>query len=78
MIKVVKRFSFNQNFVPWELSALAPGLYTLYKLCNFEMSSLKRSNFPQMSHGAFCRKVIDNLFEWFHAIEQDGCHADIW
>ena len=27
-IKVVKLFSYNQNFVPRELSALAPGLYT--------------------------------------------------
>ena len=24
-----------QNFVPWELSALAPRLYTCMKLCNF-------------------------------------------
>ena len=30
---------YNQNFVPWELSALAPGLYTCIKLCNFQMPS---------------------------------------
>ena len=28
MIKVVKHFGYNQNFVPRELSALGPGLYT--------------------------------------------------
>ena len=39
MIKAVKRFSCNQNFVPY---------------------------------GIFCQKGIDNLFEWFCAIEQDG------
>ena len=32
--------TYNQNFVPWELSALVPGLYTCIKLCNFWMSSL--------------------------------------
>ena len=35
------------------------------------------SNFHQISHGAFCQKGIDNLFDWFHTIEQDGCHARI-
>ena len=30
------------------------------------------SNFSQISQGAFCRNGIDNLFEWFRAIEQDG------
>ena len=35
MIKVVKPFSYNQNFVPWGLSALAPGLYTCIKLFFF-------------------------------------------
>ena len=35
VIKVVKHFSYNKNFVPWGLSALAPGLYTAIKLSNF-------------------------------------------
>ena len=35
MIKVVKCFSYNQNFVPWGLSALAPVFYTCIKLSNF-------------------------------------------
>ena len=35
VIKVVKHFSYNQNFVPLGLSTLAPGLYTCIKLCNF-------------------------------------------
>ena len=37
IIKVVKLFShsYSQNFVPLGLSALAPGLYTCVKLCNF-------------------------------------------
>ena len=35
VIKVVKHFSYNQNFVPWGLFALATGLYTCTKLCNF-------------------------------------------
>ena len=35
VIKVVNHFSYNQNFVPWGLSALATGLYTCIKLCNF-------------------------------------------
>ena len=26
----------------------------------------------------FLLKGIDNFFEWFHAIEQDGCHAHIY
>ena len=34
MIKVIKRFSYSQNFVPWELSALDPGLHTYIKSCN--------------------------------------------
>ena len=34
-------------------------------------------NFHQILHGAFCRKGIENFFEWFRAIEQDGCHANI-
>ena len=28
MIKDIKLFSYNQNFAPWELSALASGVYT--------------------------------------------------
>ena len=32
----------------------------------------------QILRGAFCRKNIDNVFEWIHAIEQDGHHAHIW
>ena len=28
------------------------------------------SNFHQISHGAFCRNEIDNLFEWFRAIKK--------
>ena len=35
VIKVVKHFSYNQNFVPWGLSALATGLYSYIKLCDF-------------------------------------------
>ena len=38
MIEVLKHFSYNQNFVPRELSALATRLYTCIKLCNFKMS----------------------------------------
>ena len=37
--KIWHDFSYNQNFVPWGLSALAPGLYTCIKLCNLYMSS---------------------------------------
>ena len=33
MIKVVKRFTYNQNIVLWGLSVIAPGLYTCEKLC---------------------------------------------
>ena len=32
MYELLKRFSPNQNFVPWGLSTLAPGLYTCIKL----------------------------------------------
>ena len=35
MIKEIKHFIYNQKFVPWGLSALAHGLYTCIKLCNF-------------------------------------------
>ena len=31
MIKLLKYFSYNQNVVPWGLSALDPGLYTCIK-----------------------------------------------
>ena len=41
VIKVVKHFSYIQNFPPCGLSAIAPGLYTLIKLCNLMSSSLK-------------------------------------
>ena len=37
--ELFKLFSYNQNFVPWGLCALVPGLKTCIKLCNFEMSS---------------------------------------
>ena len=36
------------------------------------------SNFHQISHGIFWQKGMDNLFEWFHTIELEGRHADIW
>ena len=36
VIKVVKHFSYNKIFVYWGVSALAPGLYTCIKLCNFK------------------------------------------
>ena len=36
------------------------------------------SNFHQISHGAFCRKDIANLFKRFRAIEQDGRYVYIW
>ena len=39
---------------------------------------MRLSNFHQISHGAFCQKGIDNLFEWFRAIEQNGRNALIW
>ena len=35
MIKVVKHFRYNQNFIPCGLSSLASGLYTCIKLCNY-------------------------------------------
>ena len=35
LIKVVKYFSYSQNFVPCSLSVLALGLYTCIRLCNF-------------------------------------------
>ena len=35
MAKIVKHFSYNQNFVPWGLSALASGYIHVKKICNF-------------------------------------------
>ena len=35
VIKVVKHFSYNKNFVPWGLFAVATELYTFIKFCNF-------------------------------------------
>ena len=35
------------------------------------------TNFNKISHEAFCGRDIDNLFKWFHTIEQDGRHAQI-
>ena len=49
MIKVVKRFSYNQIVVPGGLSALASGLYTCIKSCNFLFFYL--AIFHQISHG---------------------------
>ena len=66
VIKVVKYFSYNQKFVPWRLSALALGLYTCIKLCNFKCllwNCLR--NFHQISHRGFCWKGIASLFKWF-------------
>ena len=40
MNKVVKLFSYDQNFVPWGLYALAPGLYTWYEIVSFSSSEL--------------------------------------
>ena len=37
----------------------------------------KPFGFHQNSHEAFCRKDIDNLLEWFSAIEQDGSYAPL-
>ena len=64
IIKVVKVFSYNQNFVLRELSDLAPGLHVHLWNC--------LTNFHQISHGAFCLRDIDKLFKWFCTIEQDG------
>ena len=58
MIKVVKLVSYNQNFVPWGLSALAPGLCTCIKC----VMSSSLNPFEQFSPVAFCQKGIDNLF----------------
>ena len=70
----LKLFSYRQNFggfcpCPWAMF--------LYKI----MKSLNKNclnNFHQISPKAFCPKDVDNLFKWFCAIEQDGCHARIW
>ena len=54
VIKVVKHFSHNQNFVPWGLSALAPGLYICNKIVyflNVFFSENCLSSFHQISHG---------------------------
>ena len=58
--KVVKHFSYTQNFVPCGLSALATGLYTSIILCNFYMSSSLKllEQFSQDFTWAFCRKGI--------------------
>ena len=37
--KVIKHFSYNQNFVPCEISAIALRLYTCTQLCNLYMFS---------------------------------------
>ena len=57
VIKVVKHFSYNQNFAQWELSVLAPGLYSCIKMCNCLLLWNRLSKFHQISHGAFCRFV---------------------
>ena len=45
----MNNFSFNQNVVPWGLSAHASGLYTCIKSCNISMS-FSLTNFHQISH----------------------------
>ena len=80
MIKIVKRFSYNRNFVHLELSALASWLYAYIKLCYFKFRLLNRlSSFLQILFTwAFCWKGIYSLFEWLRANEQDGRRAHIW
>ena len=48
----------------------------MYKI----VKSLNGSSLKQLehSHGAFCRKDVDNLFKYFCTIEQDYCHACIY
>ena len=74
LYNVVELFSYNQDFVPHELSALANGLYTgIFKrllLWN------RLANFHQFSHGLFCWRDVNNLFEG-STIIQDGRHAYI-
>ena len=41
MVREVKRCGYNQNFVPGELSSLAPGLYASIKSSYLKSSSLK-------------------------------------
>ena len=80
VVKVVKFVIYNQNFIPWGVSALAPGLCHVENSINLYMSSSLKplAIFHQISHGAFYRSGTNNLFKWFCTIGQDGYHAHIW
>ena len=61
MIKVVKHFRYNQNFVPRGLSALATGLYTCIKLCKFlnvSFSETALAIFPRFHMGPSVKRVL--------------------
>ena len=76
MIKVIKHFSYNQNFVPRGLTALATGLYTCIKLCYFLILMFSLKPLEQFSSGFLLG--FAKLFKWFRTIGQDGHHAYIW
>ena len=69
MIKVVKLLRYNQNFVPWVLSALAPVIYRcMYKSLNVFFESA-RPNFARFNMGPSV-EGRDNLFKWFHPLNK--------
>ena len=81
MIKVVKLFCYNQNFVPWGLSALVPGLYTCIKLCNIQMySSLKLVSviYTRSHMGPSVERVLIICSNGSAPLNKVERHADTW
>ena len=74
MIKVVKVFSYNQNFVTWGLSALAPGIYESTKLCNLKSSS-SETHLPILTRSHMGPSVEVVLIICSNEL---GLHAHIW
>ena len=74
-------FQLQSKFCPlWVTCPFSLAIY-MYKIVLFFKCLLlwnHVSNFHQISHGAFFWKGVGNVFEWFRAMVQDGCHADIW
>ena len=75
MIRVVKLFSCNKNYINQGLSALAVGLYICIK--SYNHLQLPDQFSPDFTWDILS-KVVDNLFKWLCTIEQDGHHTCIW
>ena len=78
MIKEVKLLWYHQNFGGYLPLPCAIYMYKIVKSLNVFFSLTSWTILIRFHMGPSVERGIDNLFEWFRAIEQDGRHAELW